>query len=860
MSIRNILFIFWIGVILISCGGQGVKAVAPIQHGDGFQIDQVTTIPVMYGNATKSIVYVHNDGDTTIKNIRYTLVDSSVLNGDIVDKNGFTLYSSSVNKCAILAAHSFCTLEFSTPSLVFGQQASAVLHATINSNTSNQQNFSQLLNYAFYDPSYFDGVNIAASVNIDNTTVSRYLTSYIVAGSKLGNKTYNNVNLQISNLGMVSLQQGFVNGQQVSAGQLIPVEFKVSPYTINNAATIVPTYSVTASNTVQSSLNSTITGGTLFINYENSTQNNYHFGLVPLLSANQSATVYITSYAPTNWSQLVITPGSHLQISNNTCSGSALTTYCSYQLSATADSNGSSQVTSSVAGNTADIQTVYYKVNPTQLDDVVISNSQSIYNVTLNDGTPSNTISFVFYNVGNESAYNLTLTPTALGSSSLEVLNSTCPVAPSALAPANSCVVNTKIVPSSSGEVGAVYFNVTSNNSKNVQFSTQSSMVGYSVISSSAPLIFTAPANAEANLQIAGDGVATQTATFTLYNPNSANVTINGISLRGSNLPSSLVIKSTDCGTSLSALSSCNVIVQFGPQVLNTTITGGATLLVNYGQSQSLNGTINYVGYSSFDSYLSISSVTTSGFVAGTGISANPYLARSCLNKTPSIVVTYKNMSASYTATQLSFDVSNGSLSQYLMIDASRSTCGYGSVLTTLAPLQECNLVFIPDTTFMITGSVYSLNLVFPTATWNTTSGFVEQSSFSYNGINGVFAQYIQPEMLSTLTPINGASLLRSLTQTVSNAESCSSIGTTISSLRSFGVIAPPTIANGNCQALSDGSIGCVNSSTQTTNQINYTIPNDLILPVNMFLRFTPTSVNEQLWFNPTALVFKVES
>ncbi|MDD3267045.1 MAG: hypothetical protein PHC75_07705, partial [Burkholderiales bacterium] len=125
---------------LTNCGGScgPNNALKPLNL--NLQLDYVGTVPVLNGNATSSYFYIHNDGDTEVSGISYTLAGASTgyaskrLNtlknskvklgdaNDVVDANGFVLDGASLANCSKIAAHSFCKINFTTPSLSAGNQ------------------------------------------------------------------------------------------------------------------------------------------------------------------------------------------------------------------------------------------------------------------------------------------------------------------------------------------------------------------------------------------------------------------------------------------------------------------------------------------------------------------------------------------------------------------------------------------------------------------------------------------------------------------------------------------------------------------------------------------------------------------
>ena len=221
------------------------------------------------------------------------------------------------------------------------------------------------------------------------------------------------------------------------------------------------------------------------------------------------------------------------------------------------------------------------------------------------------------------------------------------------------------------------------------------------------------------------------------------------------------------------------------------------------------------------------------------------------------ITLTYKNMSENFIAQNLALNIIDGHLTPYLSVDAS-STCGYAANPKDLGIGQSCDLVLTADKSAMNNNSSYNLNVVYPSASWNTSQGFVTQNNFTYNGSTTTYAGYTQPTLVSTITPASGSSLNRTLTQTLVNADNCGSLTSNITSLAAFGVTAAPITATSGCTVNNDGSVSCINTSTNSSNVINYTLDANIPEPADMFFQFSLQNAGIQIWYNPSILLFRL--
>jgi hypothetical protein len=863
------------GVAGVATGGNAKTALAV-----DFQIDYVGTIPVLNGNPTSSYFYVHNDDDTALTGISYNLAGGSKA-GNISDANGFILKAASLATCSSIAAHSFCAIEFTTPSLRIANQNNSLLQVTVLDANGFSHSYDQVLNYSYYNSSLQSGVNFASSADIvANITNKKYMQTYLVAGGSTN--SYSNVNLQISDNGALQINQGFVNGQTLAAGQLVPVEFAVKinsqqPYPISvtpqyviNLGTQAQRTQLTISHTknlVKSNLAANLaaaavgSGQSLYVNATSQTDSSLalKLGNVPLLVApsdeTNAATIYVSSFGRV--SDLTIEPDSpNVQVYANNC-GSVIESNasCSFKLGVNATNSGSSTVVFKVKGTPIYSMVTFYAPATTVVNEARLVNDATVGILGLQANQSSSVINLVFSNLGMETLTDLVFTPhnSSGGSSHLEIVSNSCDPK---IESQTQCVVQVRLIAATMAEQGSVYLDITGKVGTTV-FSSQSNAIDY-YVNTSSNLIIASPVGSSATLSVIGNGTESQSVIFRLQNTGSTTTPINSTTLYGINLPTSLSISANQCGNSLAAGQSCNIMVKYGPMSLESNLSGVANLMVNYGasgESNNLIGTINYSGIG-LDSYLALTNVSASGF-SGSGSTASPYAASGCSTAPMAITLTYKNMSENFIAQNLSLNIIDGHLTPYLSVDAS-STCGYGANPQNLGVGQSCDLVLTADKSTMNNNSSYNLNVIYPSASWNTSQGFVTQNNFTYNGSDTTYAGYTQPTLVSTITPTSGSNLNRTLTQTLVNATGCGDLSTKISSLTAFGVTAAPTTITSGCTVNTDGTVSCVNSSSSSSNVINYTLDSSIPQPADMFFLFSLQNAGIQIWYNPSILLFRL--
>lgn len=885
-----------LAVTLAGCGG--VSGVASSSNNSktalavDFQIDYVSTIPVLNGSSTSSFFYVHNDGDTVLSGISYSLAGGASTaattqanklatqaklfsSGDVIDSNGFILKGSSLASCSTIAAHSYCAIEFTTPNLSIANQNNSLLKVNVVDANGFSHSYDQVLNYSYYDATLQSGVNFVSSADVVANLISKkYMQAYLVGG---GAGSYSNVNLQISDTGSLQLSQGFVNGQGMAAGQLVPVEFAVNinseqPYPID----VNPQYIINSSssaqrtllknNSVKHNLAATLatgafsSGQSLYVNTTSKTDSSLalKLGSVPILSAPSSeanaATIYVSSFGAV--SDLTIEPdSSNVQIYANNC-GSVIESNasCSFKLGVSATSSGSSTIVFKVKGTPIYSVVAFYAPSVPVSGEANLINEATVGIMGLLANQSSSIINLVFSNLGMADLTDLVFTPRNLfgGNTKLEIISNNCDPR---ITTQTQCLVQVKVIAGMQSERGSVYLEI-AGQAGATPFTTQSNTIDYYVNTSSS-LIITNPIGSSANLSIIGNGKESQSAVFTLQNIGISAAPINSTMLSGTSLSSGLSISDNQCGANLAGGQSCNITVKYGPLLLESAQLGIAYLNINYGatgESNNLTGMINYSAVG-LDSALALTNVTTTGF-SGAGTQVTPYAASGCDTTTQTITLTYKNISASFVAQNMALDIIDGYLTPYMVVDAATSTCGYGSTPKDLGVGQSCNLVLMPNKAGMNDSSSYNLDVIYPSASWNTTQGFVTQGNFVYNGSNTAYAGYTQPTLVSSINPASGSSLNRILTQTLVNADSCPSLNTKISSLTSFGVTAVPTTSTSGCTVNNDGSVNCINSAAAASNVINYTLNNDIPRPADLFFQFTLEDSGLHVWYSPSVLLF----
>lgn len=872
-----------IALLLSGCSGSGSCSPHP-EGGNNpqplnvnLQLDYIGTVPVLNGAPTSSYFYVHNDGDTAINGISYTLANAlsssatskSMLasSSDIVDGNGFVLKANSLNKCATIAAHSYCQIDFTAPSLSLGNQNNSLLKITVKDANGFSHAFDQVINYNYYNTALNSGVNFATSADVvANISNKRYMMGYLVGGGT--GQSFSNVNLQISDSGALQINQGFVNGQSMASAEIIPIEFNVNILSsLPTPVNVTPQYALVTTqaqkqNETAPALQATqvASGQSLYVNTSSQTSSAMalKLGVVPIIPAPSNATtaptVYVSNFGDSVSDFTVEPASSNVVVYANNCTGTIESNAsCSFKLGVTGSASGNSDVLFKVKGATVFSKVVYY-APPTPVGEsaVIISNTP-VTQIGLQSNQSSSVINFTFSNLGNYPLTNLTFTPknSTGGSSQLKIIGNSCDPR---IESQTQCVIQAQVIAGSNVETGGLYLEI-SGNSGSTSFISQSGLINYYVTANN-NLIISSPQGAESTLSIMGNNLESAQALFTLNNNGNSPTQISRVALTGINIPAALSIVGNTCGTSIAAGSNCQIAIKFGPLQPESNVSGIANLQITYGESSNtLTGTINY-SVTALDSHLAITNVASSGF-SGSGTLADPYHGSGCNNNNLTMTITYKNMSDNYVAQNMALNIIDGHLSPYMNVESAATTCGYGANPKNLGIGQSCNLVLTANRSSMIDNSSFNLDVTYPSASWNTTQGFVSQTNFMYNGSNKSYANYTQPVLTSTITPVFDTGLTRTLNQTLVGAEGCGALVTNISAIPN---VTSATVVSGNCTVNSDLSISCTNSTAQASNSISYSIDQNIPRPATLFTSFSLQNTGIQIWYNPSILMFTVSS
>ncbi|MBX9866855.1 MAG: hypothetical protein K2Y14_08050, partial [Burkholderiales bacterium] len=463
------------GALLVGCGGGSSGS----SNGGGnatqtslVSIDAMTAVPVINGSATQGTLYVHNYGTTAATGVNFNLGSATAktkvkavlakvgLNfGGYEDANGFVLINP--ERCGSIPAGGSCAVNFTTPSLSVGNLGNSLVKLAYNGSHGSATT-SQVVNYKYVNLAALSGVNFTGSLDVTGIQGStQHVVGYLYAGGAIGT-SYKNVNLNSTNT-TTRISNGFINGQEVVAGQVIAVEFAVAMQS-NKTSSVNVTPSWGSSKLQASLLSSSASGSPLTLSLT-PTQSiaNLIFGNIPVLSAptTSAAVVNVVNNGNADSSgglTATATDGNAADlIITNGCSSTVLT----------ANAANSCQITFSTNSYTSGTTTVEYKNNTGTVvgsQMVVWSNDQpfpAVYiaptptTISLGKGIFGSESSIVFMvtNAGKAPLTGVSYPVTNTGSATWTQDGSTCSNSIGALA---SCAITGHLTGTNDG-TGSLY-------------------------------------------------------------------------------------------------------------------------------------------------------------------------------------------------------------------------------------------------------------------------------------------------------------------------------------------------------------------------------------------------------------------
>lgn len=852
-SKRALSLFFAMGCLLSACGGSSssnVPTTPATQKQIPVTIDNMTTVPVINGSTTQGRIYIYNSSNTNMTGLSYSTGSPTVktviknmlhkiglqVSNSYEDDSGFVLLDS--HYCTSIAANSSCAINFTTPNLKVGDSGSTLVNLKYSFN-GYAVTTSQTVNYQYVNISALDGVNFTGDLNVQGTpgTIAR-VVGYLYGAGDVSNRY--NVRLKMTNPA-VDVANGFVDNQEVVAGQVVPIEFNVPIQNSHNTyATITPAWGnhVVQQQHLQTQYalmdaGTESLGNALTVSISpQQNVSNLVFSQIPLLStvtgsASATVTVINNGNAAYSGGVTVATSGgvnaSDLVVGANTCTGT-LESYgansCTISFSLATTESGNTTVQYKNSGGTVLSSQMVYWLNAYNYPAVSLQPSNSTISFATN--TTSSPVTFTITNFGSATLSSMTVSPNSPTGATWSQTASTCGTS---LASGASCSVTGTLTASSSYLTGVLTLTARGT-SFGTSYTFKSLPVHYTI--TSAPSVSITPTSG-VNLTVLANGVNSVTQTYTVTNngPTQISVTSYALESYSTVFESEPVIASggtCTTSTTLTAAQTCTIIVSYGPVASSNTAneSGTAHLRVNYNGGypsaaySAVSTNFNYTLMGN-DSYIQVMSATASVF-SGAGTSGSPYTA----NYTQSgmtITIVYKNMSANYAATGLRLDMA----ALPPVYTVSSNDCN-----RTIESGATCTLVlaFNQNAYTLSQGQSATYNFNIPGPSWTTPLGYYAISTST--GESTLYVTYTQPQITMTLSNSTGYFANTVLTMTGAGLIASYPVTLNVAGVESFslesGAVGSPS---SNCTVGTPPSmaVSCILTSTTTSGNVTYTMP-----------------------------------
>lgn len=733
---------------------------------------------------------------------------------------------TNTTQCTEIQPGGNCIVSFTTPPLSYGNSGNSVVNLTYQMGGETKST-NQIVNYSYVDASKLDGINFTNNLLVSQDHgATAYVVGYLYAGSK--SSLYKDVTLDIKTPGLLTVNNGFINHQEMAANQVIPVEFAVNMEQ-SNAGHIeaVPTWSSTSGRLSGGPLSAGIVPSQNYVNLL--------FGNASIITLPQSSamTINVVNNGNADSTQPITATvsgsgSSQVQVTNN-CSGQVVQAYgatsCNFQVNITGSTPGTANIQFSYGGSVVSTQNIYWTNN---LPYPLIGASPNPGSVSINQSSTSGIVTFTISNVGNAPLSNVTYTANNSNQSAAawtESVNSCTTTLPAQ----SSCTITGTLASSSQAGSGMVYYAI-SGTYNSQTYNTSSLPLNFAVSGDPSIMISSlAPYSTGYYLQtgLLANGVMTESAVYTLTNQGGAVANISSISLINT---SSTVLKPTiasgsTCGATLAVGASCSVTVAYGPTLSSTTESGTTALQVAYngGTPFISTTTVANIQYSVTGNNSYVIESTTVTNLPGSGTSGSPYASQASLNS--QIIMTYTNPNNSSTLN--SFNANVNGLPYGLTVDPS-STCATGSNTQTLAIGQSCTVILDVNNSLLQSspaGDAVILDFTIPSVSWNTAVGGYNQS------FSQIYLNYLQPSVVFNLSANNSAFNSTILTMFAANATRANALNITVGSVSST-LGSNPQNNSSNCTIAGGGSVSC-NLYSTNTGSVTYIMPQYIIQSQN---------------------------
>ena len=362
-------------------------------------IDNAGILPILDNNPTTSLIYLHNNTNSTISDIKFTVQSNNTsspilsLTSRLMAKIGIAtnlISSSNATACSIIAAFQSCPLSLTTPS--GSSQGSLLITASYMANR-HAQSFSNLVNYSSIKNNSAHGAVITSGVQLNSFGNSHgYAMIYLYGSGHNAGATLTSLEL---NNPTVTLSHG--SGTQINSNQVQAVEITAPAVTNGLSATLMAKSLQNQQNFVSiQSLGVTPSKHGAILTT----------GQVPLINSattNPGSTLYVVNSGNTRATALSTAFASGISASTDNCNGQSLAPGAACTISFTvSQAGGSGNITLNYSGSSSVIQNVTWyngtagvvlqmAANPAPL--IFSESASSVVTVTNSGGYPLTNLS-----------------------------------------------------------------------------------------------------------------------------------------------------------------------------------------------------------------------------------------------------------------------------------------------------------------------------------------------------------------------------------------------------------------------------------------------------------------------------------
>ena len=608
---KRIFKLFLVTVILTSCVGENnsSNSVNMSSVANAITIDNTGILPVVGNAPTTSVVYVHNNNNTTINGIKFTFQynNTQTQNSTLISKLKSLLglatsptIQSGGEVCSSIAALQSCPLSITTPA--GSSQGSILITANYTAN-GQPMSFSNVVSYSNIPNNSNNGAIITSGVQLNSFGHSNGYGVVYVYGS--GQNQVYQVNSLGTNKPAVTISQGNISGQEIQSNYVQAVEVSAPASVSGYTATLTILSSVGASNFVSAQgvgVTPTNSGAILTA------------GQVPLINSatvNPGGTLYVVNSGNESAVTGSATFSDGIVAAVDGCSSQTLVPGGSCTITFNVpESGGSGNISIPYSGGTVSsplVQNVtWYNGTGGVVLQMTANPSPLIFNATVG---ASSIVTLT--NIGGYSLTNLSVpSPVVIsGSATAQIESDNC--SGESLAIGASCNYTVALSDNATDISAQVNLYISGNyNNGTLQTYSRTLPLTYTSNTYSAVLAITP---SPLSLITTGDNIQFESQLITISN-NGATAT-TAFTLTGlSSQPGYLTSANNSCGAGLAVGESCTVVINLGPTASGSLESGTAVYTVTYSGGQASGATatdnINWTVYTpaTVSAYLSSTS------------------------------------------------------------------------------------------------------------------------------------------------------------------------------------------------------------------------------------------------------------